>query len=319
MATDNNEILLKGLVGSNPLGMLAATGLLRVCNEIPELAVSRLGWRMEDDWFAALTVPKGTDKDNLIDLIVRWLRNWSKEVIEWNDDIYSEPVGYKKRMIESMQSASKEYRLIADFFTAFGSETVTAKKHLIKPTAFHMTSGQQKFLNIIQKIDDSLRNGDVESAFREALFSQWRYEDSFHSLGWDPAAERMYALRYRAPTRDKPRCVRGAIWLGFQALPLFPTVRRNSRLITNNFITNNYTFSKKEISLIWPIWTRPLTLDGLRSLLHCSELASDKTGWERLCRRGVAAVYRSVRSEFGRGYATLRPATLVYLAAGELG
>jgi hypothetical protein len=302
-------IPLTGLIGSNPLGALAAFGLLRVCSEIPELADVRLGWRMDDDWLAVLMVPDGTEGDQLIQLIVKWQQGWSADVIHWNDDIRSVPSDYRKQLVEYAQRASQGDRHLADFFSAFGSETVTdGSKGLVKPTMFHMTSGQQKFLKNVRDISDSMRQG-ADSSLREALFGPWRYADQYHSLGWDPAAERLYALRHRAPTSEPARCVRAAVWLGFQALPLFPTVRRNGRLATSGF-----TFSDGETSLIWPIWTSPVTLEGLRSLLTCSELTTGPSGWERLHRRGVVAVYRTVRSEFGQGYATLRPAQLMFSA-----
>jgi hypothetical protein len=44
-------------------------------------------------------------------------------------------------------------------FAAFGSEMITdGSKGLVKPTAFHMTSGQQKFLKMICSVADSLRS-----------------------------------------------------------------------------------------------------------------------------------------------------------------
>lgn len=307
-------IPLSGLVGSNPLGALAAFGLLRVCRSIPELACTQLGWRMEDDWLAVLMVPEGVETDQLIELIMKWQQSWSADVIHWNDDIRSVPSDYRKQLIEYAQQASQGERHIADFFSAFGSETVTdGSKGLVKPTMFHMTSGQQQFLKIVRDINASLRNG-AGAAFHEALFGPWRYADPYHSLGWDPATQRQYAYRYRDPGKktkeDFPPSVRAAVWLSFQALPLFPTVRRNGRLATSGF-----TFSDGETSLIWPIWTSPVTLDGLRSLLTNSELTAGPSGWRRLHRRGVSAIYRSVRSEFGQGYATLRPAQVVFSAA----
>ncbi len=310
-------LLLTGLVGSNPLGALAAFGLLRVCGEIPELACARLAWRMEDDWLAVLEVPVCIEENQLLELIVKWQQGWSTDVIDWSDDIRSEPPQYKQRLVEYAKRASQGDRHLADFFTAFGSESVTdqTKERLVKPTAFHMTSGNQKFLDNLRHIRDSL-NKQPESAcraYREALFGPWRYADPYHSLGWDPATQRQYAYRYKDPGKktreDFPPSVRAAVWLGFQTLPLFPTVRKNGRLATCGF-----TFSNRETSFIWPLWTSSVTLDGLRSLLTSSECSSGSSGWERIRRRGVVTLYRSVRLEFGQGYASLRPARIIFSA-----
>jgi hypothetical protein len=71
---------------------------------------------------------------------------------------------------------------------------------------------------------------------REALFGPWRYEDPQHSLGWDPSAERLHALRSRSPTKDAPQGVAAAVWLAFEALPLFPCFLSGGSLVTRGFV-----------------------------------------------------------------------------------
>ena len=306
---EHTDIKLTGLIGSNPLGALAAFGLLRACHEISGLAFSSLSWQLEDDWVAVLTLSPGQSETSLVSHLTEYLRARSLEVFTWGDDVREQPESYKGRLREQAQQARYCERLNADYYAAYGSEMkADGSKGLVKPTAFHMTSGQQKFLKSVREVAESLQN-DNEDAIREALFGPWRYQDQYHSLGWDPTTERMYALRHRAPTSEQPVCVRAAVWFAVEALPLFPTVVARGRLKTAAF-----TRQDGVARFVWPIWTKPITLDSLRTLLVTSELLARSDHWGLLGRRGVVAIYESVRSEFGQGYAILRPSAVVWSA-----
>jgi len=303
------DIRLTGLTGSNPLGALAAFGLLRVCSEIPEVADVRLLWKMEDDWVAVLRTGDEIDKDKLVMCLSNRQKALSFDVFNWNDDIREIPADYRSRLVGHLVHASRGDRLEADYFVAFGSEMATdGSKGLVKPTAFHMTSGQQKFLKIAKSIGESLLD-NAEDAINEALFGPWQYTDRCHSLGWDPATERMHALRHKAPTSESPYSVKAAVWLALESLPMFPTAPSGKRLKTTGFLTKS-----RETVFSWPIWKPPIGLDTLRTLLATSEIARENEDWEALGRRGVAAIYQSERSKFGKGYAIFKPATLLWIA-----
>ena len=312
-----NDISLTGLIGSNPLGALAAFGLLRVCSEIPSLSDVRLYWSMElegdpiDDWVAVLRVSDGVDKTKLIELLANRQKYRPLGIFGWSDDIRVKAEDYRGHLDEHTKEATLHDRLCADYFAAFGSEMVTDdSQDLIKPTAFYMTSGQQKFLKIVRDFGESISNGSLQ-AYEEALFGPWLYKEKIHSLGWDPSTERTYSYRHKDPSKktrdDFPRSVLGAIWLAVEGLPLFPTAVSRGRLGTTGFIRTG-----RSTMLVWPIWKNPISKDTLRSLLMTSELVSGKSSWESLGRRGVVAVYQAVRSEFAKGYAILRPANLAW-------
>lgn len=329
-----SEIELSGLIGSNPLGALAAFGVLRLCQDVPELKTSKLYWRMEDDWMAVLGIEADIKNDTFVELLVNRQESRSLDTFNWSVDIRVNPQDYRNRLIDQAQKSAMGEHWHADYYAAYGSEYVMdGSKGLVKPTAFHMTSGQQKFLDSIVKLGKAMQN-DTQEAFREALFGPWKYADQQHSLGWDPTTERMYALRHRAPTSENPRCVSAAVWLAVEALPLFPTVsklslRRNkTELVTTGFhkTRKNTTNAEKALSevkpvttrfqtvLTWPVWTYPIGIDSLRAVLATAELLNEREGWQSLGRRGISAIYQSVRSEFGQGYAILRPAILLWSA-----
>jgi hypothetical protein len=75
----------------------------------------------------------------------------------------------------------------------------------------------------------------TSEAFAEALWGPWRYRDRGHTLGWDPDGERQHAYEAHAPDKSPPVRVRAAVWLAFEALPLFPTAAVAGRLHVGGF------------------------------------------------------------------------------------
>jgi len=292
-----NDIFLPGLVGSNPLGAMAAFGLLRVCSEISDLAGVRLHWNWDQDWRAMLRVPQAVCREELIEQLVLRQKDRSLSVFNWSDDIKVDPETYREQMLSHIINSSLYRRQEADYFAAYGSEMVKDKtsKGNVKPTALHMTAGQQKFLKLISKDLAKSMSQKTAQAYDEALFGPWRREDNINSLGWDPSAKRLHALRHRSPSSDVFHCVRAAIWLAVEALPLYPTAAISGRLQTTGFTMI------RPMMFSWPIWEPPISLDTLRTLIMTSDRKAS------LRRRGVKAIYHSERAESSQGGAFLRP------------
>lgn len=317
-----NTILLSGLSGSHPLGAMAAFGLLRIlARELP-FGTARLAWVFDGDWRAELHVEEEIDADRLIDyLIERQPQRSVSPWLTWHDDIKSNVPLFR----EQWESILERYRGIisgsttdvvatdefAEFMTSFGSEVVLAKsKPEVKPTAFHMTAGQQRFLKAAKDLADSLdptkraskrqtepdRREELSVAYRTALLGPWTYEDSLHSLGWDPATEGLYALSDRSPSEAGPSSVRAAVWLAFESLPYFPATPKGKALHTTGFRVNGELFC-------WPIWDTPIGVDALRCLIGLPDLYEDQIDAAKLSTRGVRVLMRCpcVRDANGRG------------------
>ena len=299
---------LTGLYASNPLGAMAAFGLLRVLNEMDDFMGAGLAWRETDDWQAIVFTPQIVSQDMLVNGLARRQQKLDMSPFNWSEDIRVQSTEFRKLLCQCIELATAESRHMADRFAAYGSELVTdGAKGLVKPTSFHMTSGQQQFLKSLAELGNGLRQGS-EASFHEALFGPWRYEDQQHSMGWDPTSERMAALRHVAPTKEKAKSVRAAVWLATEALPLFPTAAidssRGVRLETTAFSRRN-----REWLFRWPVWQTPIALPTLRSLLAAPWLHSKHLDGDSLSRRGVVAVFQSVQYRFGQGYGIFRPAS----------
>jgi hypothetical protein len=308
-----SEILLSGLAGSHPLGALAAFGLLRCCDDMEAVGRARLSWRKEGDWVAVLqTEGPLSDEDLISALANRQPGRCGRPELHWTDNLKTEPDTFTKAARAAVQQATPERRDYADFLAAFACEVATTDNGALEPTAFYMTSGRQEFLKEARTLAGRLGSGitlnrrrkSTEEMFREALFGPWRYEDPQHSLGWDPATERLHALRGRSPTKESSQGVTAAVWLAFEALPLFPCFLSRGRLLTR-------CFSRAGGGLVfsWPLWTEPAGLPTVRSLLALEELTQEKPPLRELHERGVAAVFRCERYKVKTqgSYFILRP------------
>ena len=310
-----SELLLTGISGSHPLGALAAFGLLRCCTEFDVLGGAWLSWRRRADWTPILHTGTIATAASLVELLTsRQAGRASAPALGFADDIKMSPDEYVGVLARAREEASRDNRETCDFLAAFASEVITARSTGdVKPTAFHMTAGQQKFVKSARELALSLDathpvgrrqraeeiRAECEAAFGEALFGPWQYRDPYHSLGWDPATESLYALSPIAPTTAGPCSVRAAVWLAFEALPLFPCAAMSGRLATTGFDAGSHTF-------FWPVWTPPIRLDTLRSLLASADLTSGPSGLVRLRARGIAEVFCSRRETDANGRGTLR-------------
>lgn len=312
-------IALSGLIGSHPLGALAAFGLLRWSADIPALRGTRLHWEQQDDWVAVLTPPTPLAPEALCQLLLDAHASDGWVHLDGPPTLRMPAAEFRERCLNDALSARPDARFAADFDAACGCEVIVDDKGRLTPTRLHMTSGQQQFRGALADLAASLvvdgrpRGRQTPAALldaaREALFGPWSYPDAEHALGWDPDAERLHALRPLAPTADNAnKSVRFAVWLAHRALALLPALAQGTRLQTSAFVVEA---RRAQYRLRWPLWETALGLDSLAALLTCRELTGDGSAIARLHARGVVAVYESTRHEFGQGYAVLRPARLI--------
>lgn len=212
----------------------------------------------------------------------------------------------------------------ADAFAALASDALHAID--LEPSLLDLTSGNQSLLKSVRDLAAILANAAslptsptkkqqdahdaAHASFREALINRWLYKDDDHSLGWDPTAQRLHALRNMVPEQDKSnRSVRAAVFLASQALPLFPVFCSQGRPRTTGFARAplghdaasrqrpraagpSHTADRDDY-FTWPVWgDRPISLDTLRTLLA-------QPPSPRLADRGVVALYRSRRAKTG--------------------
>ena len=298
-------LLLNGLDGGNPLGFLAAVGVLRVATGADSPSNWRVRWESAGGrWSPVLTGDTRITADGLIELLMPTL-------IEMKDD---PSFGFAKDLTincrefrevaqSAFDTADLTDRHYADFIAAFGcdSHPISAKDPRIQDTALRTMSGagHQHFIGSMRELVE-----ETDAAhLRASLFEPWQYADPKPSLRWDPVDDRRYALRWRAPSGDPVRTMRGANRLAVEALPLFPTAPGERRLQTTGFSQRR----GQGVLFTWPIWEGPLNIDTLRSLLGMAELQEPRPDRKILRARGVVEIYRSQRITEGK-YRNFTPA-----------
>ena len=256
---------------------------------------------------AVLTVP--VDSEELVKgLVQRQQERPTCPELNWANNIKIARTTFLKAAEEARAALDEGSRTYTDFLTSFACEIQNHENGQLEPTAFYMTSGRQEFLKEVRTLAKNLATGikigrrkkTTAELFHKALFGPWRDADPQHSLGWDPTTERLHALRAKSPTKEASEGVTAAVWLAFEALPLFPCFYSEGRLATTGFHREGKTRQDRVTYLTWPVWAEPISLDTMRSLVSLEELRS----------RGIAAVFRSERYKVKTqgAYYILRPA-----------
>lgn len=305
-------IVFAGLEGSNPLAVLAALGAFMVAVE--EGVDVRLGWERVGPWRPVLHAPAGFGPTELLDLLERSLPQRSITVFEEAADLSR--VSRDDFRLEAERALAQRATRDLGYLAAFATDATLEDQ--ILDTAFRTMSGagHQHFLTFMRTLVAETSRDHLE----EALFGPWRYEDPPPSMRWDPDDDRRYALRFRDPSKDQIRTVRGANRLAVEALPLLPVMPRWPRPVTTGFRGRG----SRDTFWTWPIWEHPTSLDVVRSVLAsrsvqelAREMARDDGSARRieflrldLQKRGVVEVYQSQRITVGK-YRNFSPGTSV--------
>lgn len=293
------SVLLPGLDGSNPLGFLAALGVLRVMAGGPAGESVLMRW-----------VPHGS--------------TWMPELISSSDDFEQEAIldvlhgrlsmnfaKYPSRLLRSLAAgeesrrrlfdklASRAHyqgRLLSDWIAALSSD-------MAPPEANNQlqTVRRDYYLGNLTSVIERT----AEEHLRRALFSPWDYADMLdnQSLHLDPSEDRRHAYQWYQPSGDPNRKrtggMLGANRLAIEAIPLFTSFPEKGALRTVGFTGNRSTNTR----WTWPIWNVALPLAVVRSLLLLPELQDDPIAAAKIsCLRamGLVAIHRTDRILIGK-------------------
>lgn len=304
-----DEIALTALRGRNPLGLFAALGALDVTTRLlPDRAVT-LRWTEALEPSAVLLGPDSLD--HIVSLCYADVARWEKSpVLTWGpdgvslDDLKPAPEHLERWTKAVLEHAMRTgQRADVDLFGALVAEGGYDRKGASKPTAFHFTAGQQRFLTMVRE----LRNGLDAERLHEAMVGPWRYDSKLPALGWDVRGERIYALRGADPAKEKRLGVPGADWLAFLGLRFFPVAARVGRLSTTGC-----SGRWKEEEFTWPLWRTHLPATVCASLLADANLPELSAAERR--QLGVHELLRSSirRSEQG-GYGSFSAPAPVWM------
>ena len=299
-----SEIVLSGIDGGNPLGFLAAVGVLRTAVCTWPTATPRMGWKRHAGAFRpVLAMDEDIDESVFAARIKATLRSMKDDpAFDISDDLKIPIEIFRQEANAAMKASTQADRKTVDFLAAFGADILlpTEKKGNIADTAFRTMrgSGHQHFLKMMRQLAE-----DTEPVhIHKTLFSMWRYDDPVknHTLRWDPADDTRYALQWREPSGDPRRETAGSMWganrLAIEALPLFPTAPQLRSLETTGFRKDE----SRRVFFSWPIWEPLLAIDTVRSVLALKELQHPRPDRDRLEAIGIVEVYRCQRITQGK-------------------
>ena len=313
MTTSMKTHTFAGLDAQNPLGFLAALGLLRILDDharrrqqpLPTLA-------FVDDGQQVAQIHSHLDLEAIKGLILEDAveQGQSRALrLAYDDhdfvapdtpkavrDLKPPPVVARRHLI-SMQAAPRRE---ADLAAAFFSELVQDNNGNTKPTALHFTAGKQVFLTMVE----ALRRGVSDADIDEALQGPWTNTSQLPSLSWDATATRSYALRASDPAGERRGSIGAANWLAVHGLAFFTVVVERQRLKTTA-VDGGW----KDSVFTWPLWSLPATAATATALLRC-----DARRWSSRARAasGISLVLQAgiLRSDQG-GYGSFTPSSVV--------
>lgn len=300
-----SRIQLVGMDGSNPLGFLAALGLLRV------LPGAKLGFS-EDGSFQPFLDGLAHTKSELATFIAAdadaaesksasWRFRYMKAATKKRGpqevaDLKPPPGEFKAFLVTCIEAWLAGRDEAAGYAAAYATDVALDGKGNTKPTAFHFTAANQVFLGTVEDIRASVTQEWVETS----LFNGCGDRPG-SNLRWDPSAERNWALMANSPTVDGTRVDAPLEWLAFRGLPLLPSFPRGSRIITTGVVGRG-----DEMTFTWPLWSIPSSLQTTRSALQVDWTGSSK---ERSA-RGVFAVCSSAIRRTSQGFGNFGPSSV---------
>lgn len=274
-----SEIALSALRGRNPIGLFAALGALDVATRLLPDRTSHLWWTDDVDPHAVINGPD--DLDQLVALCHADVERWKDSPV-----FTGPPVAGVPREVDDLKVSQDELRNWVTYVAARATPDDMADLRLLaalvaegglakgkeesKPTHFHFTAGQQRFLVMAR----ALRDGITSDRLREALAGPWHYDSDLPVFGWDARGERIYALSGPSPASVKKTGVPGADWLGLLGLRFFPvSVQYDANGREPELVTTGCSRGWKAGRFAWPLWSRPVTADVVAGLVAHQGLA----------------------------------------------
>lgn len=306
-----NRLRLNGLNGANPLGFLAAVGLLRLVHSKGR-EETRLGFADDGTFSAWIECDTLPDLPGIIAADAEAASSAPPWRLEYEKvekrgarrvaDLKAPPPAFSSFLRLALEEWADGRTERADYAAAYATDVARDGNGNTKPTALHFTAANQQFLGTIEEI-------------RAAVTREWA-ERTLHMPGqtqpgsnvrWDPDAERNRALMSEDPQKLDTVVNAPLEWLAFRGLPAFPCVPVGARVLTS-CVTGR---RQGEFKFHWLLWGVGATYPTVRSLLLQAAGAAEAASPARLAesrRRGVFAVCSSDIRRTAQGFGNFSPA-----------
>lgn len=297
----DHGLVLSGIDGSNPLGFLAALGTFRVISKaIGNEGPIQFAWKEHHGgWRPTIHSPDfELSEDWLLDLLVDQLACTPAEhpALRLSDELAArniQPVAIRDTYAQFSRSAHLEDREDADWLSCNGSEV--AKVDSI--SQLQTTRRDYHAINVTGLLTQTQRDH-----LKRSLFTAWDYSDPIAglSLHLEPREDRRHAYQWHMPSGDPTRKTSGGMVganrLALEAWPLFQSLPKGEKLTTVGFRGTRASNTQ----FYWPIWTHPVSISVLPSLLGHASIKSDNDPLDHLLPMGIRVIYRCSRILVGK-------------------
>lgn len=309
-ASDSTPVLLlNGLDGSNPLGFLAAIGTAVILQDMfPGIG---LNWnRTQYGWRPAL-IGCGEDRQEFSEKLLTALHDASMAVFDVDDKMPFDTTKLTNALLSVQGHVSISDRRAADFLVGFGTEMYPSEKGDFQDSRFRMVRSGDSAGQGLTFYAKAIREKIELDHIQRTLFQTWDYQDKGYSLRWDPIEDQRYALRWRDPSKKGlaygPGTMLAANSLAIEALQWFPVLSVGNQAQTTGFQRPR----RRETYFVWPIWTRIVSIETVRSLLALTDLTKEPVPRSSLAKRGIEEIYRSQRIQQNQYYSNFTTAVPV--------
>ncbi len=295
-ASRSVPLTLAGLDGSNPLAFLAALGLFRaISHALPEHCFQMAWTKHQGAWRPSILsghVGK-LSEEFILDSLGDALSTRAEEHPALRLAVLIDARGMRGAFTDAVQEARLDSRSSADWLSCNGSDMAGPESI----SQLQTTRRDYHAINVAGLVNQTTRDH-----LRRSLFKPWNYSDPIAgvSLHLEPREDRRHAYQWHMPSGDPTRKAAGGMIganrLALEAWPLFQSLPYRDKLSTVGFKgvkANNTQFT-------WPIWSTPVTLAVLPSLLALRELQSSEIIGARLEPMGIAVVFRCSRILVGK-------------------
>ena len=311
-----SQLKLIGLPGGNQLGFLAALGVLRIATRLWPASAPRLHWEAGGNgWYPVLSLDMDLDQEAFLDALHPALATAADHVaFSLPKDGKPLVADYRAFVRPHLARATPGNRDVLDMLAGLVSDLPTVSTAdstpEVSPSQLRMVSGggRQTYLTAVTALVAETTRGQLSAA----VFSPWTYADDArgHALRLDPRDVALHSTQWKAPTKAGPaKTMWGALRLSVEALAVMPVVPLPRRAGTVGFKV--VPGGGNEIAVwTWPMWTVPLRLNTVRSLLAHPGLQPEKPDRQDFAAMGVSEVYRASSYHVGmlQGFGQPRPA-----------
>lgn len=301
----HDGLLLPGLDGTNPLGFLAALGVLRIFTL--QHSDVKLSWQLSGGTWRPVLFGVRVSLSDLGAKLHTALNNLDHSVWSIHNRLPFEAPVFRQHAENAVGAASRTCRQKSDILASFGVDCFADKEGVFEKTDLCMVragdAAGQGMTAYGKRIIETIR----AEQFQQAIETIWLYNDDQCALRWDPGEDKPYAVQWRNPSKVGALSEKGANCLALLGMPCFPVIPVKGQVETTGF----GLYESKQSSFTWPIWEHPIHLNVVRSLLTLSELQLEQPDRSVLASLGVAAVYRCNRVMTSTYYANFTPSRRV--------